>query len=208
MFYIGLDLGQSQDYTAMCFLEEVKGEGEPDYHGRYLDRYALGSSYPAIVADMAEKLKHPDLKKAKLIVDKTGVGAPVVDMFRQAGLNPIPLTITGGNAITGNDSDGWSVPKRDLVSAAKVLLQSQRLKLAGSLRHTETLIDELINFKVKISTDGHDSYEAWREKDHDDLVLALCMAAWYATRKRWKTVGFLGFSIRPGADENKPILYF
>ena len=25
---------------------------------------------------------------------------------------------------------------------------------------------------------GHDSYEAWREKDHDDLVLATSLAVW------------------------------
>jgi hypothetical protein len=40
---------------------------------------------------------------------------------------------------------------------------------------------ELLNFRVKINlASGHDSYEAWREGDHDDLVLAAAMAVWSA----------------------------
>jgi hypothetical protein len=31
---------------------------------------------------------------------------------------------------------------------------------------------------VNVST-GHDSYEAWRESIHDDLVLAVSLACWY-----------------------------
>ncbi len=35
--------------------------------------------------------------------------------------------------------------------------------------------------KINIST-AHDSYEAWREGDHDDLVLAVAMACWAGER--------------------------
>lgn len=38
--------------------------------------------------------------------------------------------------------------------------------------------------KVNIAT-GHDSYEAWREGDHDDLVLSTSLAVWY--RQWWMT---------------------
>ena len=33
---------------------------------------------------------------------------------------------------------------------------------------------------MKISISGNDTFEAWREKDHDDTVLAVCLACWYA----------------------------
>ena len=33
---------------------------------------------------------------------------------------------------------------------------------------------------LKISDSGHDTYSAWREKDHDDLVLACSMAVWFS----------------------------
>jgi hypothetical protein len=43
---------------------------------------------------------------------------------------------------------------------------------------------ELLNFRVKISLSGHDTYEAWREQEHDDLVLAVGLAAWLAENGR------------------------
>ena len=43
----------------------------------------------------------------------------------------------------------------------------------------DTLIQELSNFKVKITTKGNDTYEAWREGQHDDLVLSVALACWY-----------------------------
>jgi hypothetical protein len=35
--------------------------------------------------------------------------------------------------------------------------------------------------KINIST-AHDSYEAWREGDHDDLVLSVALACWAGER--------------------------
>jgi hypothetical protein len=47
-YYIGLDLGQAQDDTALVVLERpVSGGG--CYHLRYLQRFQLGTSYTAIV---------------------------------------------------------------------------------------------------------------------------------------------------------------
>ncbi len=65
----------------------------------------------------------------------------------------------------------------------QVLLQTERLKIASRLKEAQTLTAELLAFKVSISLKGHDSYGndqgSWRENPHDDLVLAVAMAAWY-----------------------------
>ena len=82
-------------------------------------------------------------------------------------------------------SIGYHVPKRDLVTNLQVLLQSGRLKIAGQLPESRTLTDELLNFKVKIDIrTAHDSYEAWREGVHDDLVLAVALACLYAAKRK------------------------
>ena len=47
------------------------------------------------------------------------------------------------------------------------------------------MIEELQNFKIKFTRAGNDTYEAWRESDHDDLVLAAAMAAWFGEKKLW-----------------------
>jgi len=173
MFLIGLDLGQSQDYTAIAIIEKLEGA---IYHVRKLER-TRGTPYPDVVHRVQEILQK--LPGAALVVDATGVGAPVVDTFRQAGLKPIAIYIHGGDKIT-HEGATYRVPKRDLVGVLQVLLQNQRLKIApGPL--SDTLASELLNFRVKIDpATAHDSYSAWREQDHDDLVLAVALAAWWS----------------------------
>ncbi len=38
------------------------------------------------------------------------------------------------------------------------------------------------NMRIKVSLSGQDTYGAWREGLHDDLVLAAALACWRATR--------------------------
>jgi len=59
------------------------------------------------------------------------------------------------------------VPKRDLITATLVLLQN------GHSRSPKP--------SLNIST-AHDSYEAWREGDHDDLVLSVALSCWAGER--------------------------
>lgn len=126
------------------------------------------------------------LGRARLIVDGTGVGVPVVNMLHHAGLPVVPIWITGGETVSTKGRI-IRVPKRDLVSVLQVLFQTGRLKIASSLPLGPVLVNELMNFRAKITPAGHDTYEAWRERDHDDLVLALAIAAWYAERSRHRT---------------------
>ena len=124
--------------------------------------------------------QHPSIDPNLLIVDGTGVGAPVVDMFKRSGLYLIPIVIHGGGQITRDKT--LRVPIRDLVGILQVLLQTKRLKIAAGLPDVRTLVEELLNFQVKISDVGHDSYGVWREGVHDDLVLAVAMACWVAEK--------------------------
>jgi hypothetical protein len=95
---------------------------------------------------------------------------------------PIGVRVRG-NGPFGNWRVGLRVPKRDLISATLVLLQNGRLKIADALPLKDVLVKELLNFRVKINiSTSHDSYEAWREGDHDDLVLSVAMACWVGER--------------------------
>jgi hypothetical protein len=119
---------------------------------------------------------------AELIVDATGVGRAVTDLFRERGLRFRAVTITGGDK-PSRDGTEHRVPKRDLIAALEVPFHTGELKIAAELRLWPTLREELINFRRKINLrTAHDSYEHWRESDHDDLVLAAALAAWGAQR--------------------------
>jgi hypothetical protein len=167
-------------------------EGRPDgvpLFMRHLERFALNTPYHQIVERVRDMLATPPLfdRRVALMVDATGVGAGVVDQFVQAGLSPISVWITGGDKVNRSPADGsYRVPKRDLVAAVQVLMQSERLKIARALVEAGTLRQELQNFRVKIDPKtAHDSYSHWREAEHDDLVLATALACWF--RLWWNT---------------------
>jgi len=80
------------------------------------------------------------------------------------------------------DSGWWHISKRDLVVGLQVLFQNRQLAVAAEMPDIGTFLTELQNFKVKINTiKATDTYEA-REGKHDDLVLAVAIAAWRAAR--------------------------
>jgi len=182
-FSVGLDLGQSSDYTALSVLERIGIGHEAGYQVRHLER-VRGVSYPVIVSKVSAMLHTPALENdVSLVVDQTCVGALVVDLFNQAGLGPIGVLIHGGDRVS-YEGGACRVPKRDLVGVLQVLFQSGRLKISSKLPLAATLQTELLNFRVKIDpVTAHDSYSAWREQDHDDLVLSVALAAWWAEQE-------------------------
>lgn len=198
---VGLDLGQVQDYTAAAVVQVqdrptgtlIRGTDDSIYEDterhllvRDLWRADIGTPYQRIAEGVAAKLGQDRWTKAKLIVDATGVGLPVTEMLLGAGIDRKqmePVIITGGGT-AGPICDArgvWHVPKRELASILHSTLQRRRLVVAKGLKEAETLQRELSAFSVKISAKGNESYEAARERDHDDLVMALALACWWAT---------------------------
>jgi hypothetical protein len=181
LYFLGLDLGQARDFTALAVLERNGSGREAEFHARHLQRWPLGTSYPQIVRDLSALLGHQAFASTfpTLAVDQTGVGAAVVDILRQAGPRArlVPVHITGGDQVT-QEGGVTRVPKRDLVSVTQTALQTGRLKVAAALPEAETLQRELQNFQVKVTLAANDTYGAWREGTHDDLVLAVALGLW------------------------------
>jgi hypothetical protein len=178
-FTVGVDLAQLADFTAVGVVEQQGERPQATYAVRHLERWR-DVPYPEQVRRLQRLLAAPELREATLVVDRTGVGVAVVDMLRVAGLRPIAVSIHGGDTVSGA-GDELRVPKRDLVAVVAVLLQAGRLKIAQALPEATLLAAELRNFRVTIDPrTAHDSYAAWREQDHDDLVLATALACWHA----------------------------
>src|SRR3712207_8825013 len=107
-YFVGLDLGQTRDFTAVAVVtfddirKEAVGLAEdlyrlggkrvsedelPEAHLEvvHLERMPLGTSYPKVVQRMQALMDMPPLKgNAELVVDATGVGAAVVEMLRES----------------------------------------------------------------------------------------------------------------------------
>jgi len=184
IYFAGLDLGQSHDFTALAIAERERirflGGPAPVYSVRYLKRFQLNTPYPSIVTSVRDILTRPPLDKSHvfLAVDKTGCGAAVCDLLRPVFPGMAAVTITGSEHASVGQT-GYNVPKRELAGILQVLLQGRRLLIAQGLPEAQTLIRELQNFKVKINVaTGNESFEAWRSSEKDDEVLAVSLAAW------------------------------
>jgi hypothetical protein len=192
-FFVGLSLGQAQEATAVAVIQHTGNVKEAVCHVPHLKRYALGTSYPEIVKDVAERLQKAPAN-ACLILDATGVGQAVVELIRTHSLlstrdaNIHSVSVTGGEA-EGREGRHWRVPKLNLVGAVQVLLQSQRLKIASDLPDTPALVNELGSFKVKVVTSVNESFSEWRERPQDDLVFAVAVACWAATNPSINSLG-------------------
>ena len=174
-YLMGVDLAQQRDYTAIVVCEIEPGQ-EPRYLVRHLER-ARGIPYPQVVQRVATLMYTARLHgHTRLIVDSTGVGMAVVDMMRAANLPAKPVVITGGER-PNTDSRPWSVPKKDLATVVAILLQQDRLRISGQVPLSAALQRELESFTVKPTATGA-MFGAWRESDHDDLVLAAALALW------------------------------
>jgi hypothetical protein len=192
--FLGLDLGQKSDYTAIALLEFRSG-GLPHYLTpwdvpkstydlRYLERIALGTPYHRVVRRIAGIVRTPGIAgRCTLVVDCTGVGQGVVEMLREANLDCwlIPITITGGhNAHTVGR--GKTVPKRDLISTLEVMIENQELRIAADLPERRRLVEELMSMRSGPTRGGNGTRFGASGRNHDDLVLAISLACWQAKK--------------------------
>lgn len=171
-YVLGLDLGLRQDSTALAVVESQARLRVV----RYLEKLRLGTPYMQCV-ERVKKLvnRAPLLGCCSVVVDASGVGAPVVEMMKSAnlGCELIPVVITGGES--ARCSDGlWKVPRKELLHGLLVLLERGELKVARGLQLTGELQREMAGIRGhRMQADGH-----------DDLAIALSLAVWGERRNR------------------------
>lgn len=203
-YYLCQDLGEVGDPTAIGVIDnwvkmktvDVLPRARPrpkrvpvsGFDVRHLERCALGTPYIApegsesIIEKTKTMMSSPQLKdQTELVVDATAVGRAVIEMYRTNGLRPVPIVLHAGREVTLDDQGYFYVPKRDVVFALIATMQEFRLRI-GPVPEAEILGREIQSFKMKYTDKGHDQYAAWREGEHDDLVLALCIGLWYARK--------------------------
>lgn len=203
-FVVGVDLGQARDFSTVIINEvnfatrvhmqqaeyeplpgEARREQVAHHRLRHVERIPLGTSYPEVIDRVAEVLARvPAMPRPPvLVVDATGCGRPVMDLMRKSGLAPLGVTITAGSGETIERQDA-RVAKKVLASTVAVALDTGRLQVVAVGPNVETLRAELRAFRVKVTANQNESFESWREADHDDLVLGAAMAIWAGERLR------------------------
>jgi hypothetical protein len=96
----------------------------------------------------------------------------------------VPVLITAGSRATYHDDDRtWRVPKVDLVNVLQLLLGASLIRCHTGRALAETLTRELTEYQTKVGKAGNEQFGAWREGQHDDLVLAVALACWMLERR-------------------------
>ncbi len=204
--YIGCDFGQAQDYTAIAYADR-KGD---TLEYRHIERLKLGTRYNDQIKRIKEvwdAVSDETGKTPILIVDYTGVGRPIVENMRKENLFPIAVTVTGGTT-SHKDGKNWTVPKKELVLPFILGVQNGTVKFSPILDYSEIITEEMLNFRMKINiATGNESFEAWRERDHDDLVFAAALVA-YASNNATIGIGMIGKNVFAGkyASSDPPTL--
>jgi hypothetical protein len=211
-FIMGVDLGQSQDPTALAVMRATRTplqtwsvnqlacttrqDVQERFDVLHAERLPLGTGYPEIVEYVSELLMRPPLRTAcYLVIDESGVGRAVGDMFDRAGLKAVRVNITAGIDVSQPDITNprrWSVAKTLLISGVDARLHTGGLRFAAALSEATTLAEELKDFRRHLTAAGRATYQA-RVGKHDDLVLAVAIALWWAEerRKHWSTTGYV-----------------
>lgn len=183
-YIVGVDLGQQNDYTVLTVVApNLLINNEMEYEVPYIYRYPLKTSYVYVVKHIQKTMEERGFKDDYLlIIDHTGVGRPVVDLFNENNIPLVGVTITGGNKASWTSPREVSVPKWDIVSSLQVSIQCGKLKLSKKMHELNRLIDEMINFTATSTRKGKGKFEA-ASGQHDDMVLSLGLAIWYCEYK-------------------------
>lgn len=196
----GLDLGQSMDPSALSVLHHhrtpldtwiidekrhvAKQRVDERFDIRHIERLPLGMPYPDQCAHVRQMLARPPLSEGcDLVVDQTGPGASVGDIFDGHGLSPVRVVIGSGFEPVKHAPRKYVVPKSLLVSGVDAKLHCGELRFAQDLLEADVLKDELANFQRHVTAAGRATFEA-RSGKHDDLVLSVAIALWWALHNR------------------------
>ncbi len=131
------------------------------------------------IADLVRHLRNqtPYLYKQpsiQIALDAAGPGALGTELIRKQKLEIglYPIIITGGEESHDLKSGATSVPRKEILHNLRVLVEIGALGFAHNLRHRDRLIRECAGVKASGTS-----------ADHDDLVIALGLAAWRAKRQ-------------------------
>jgi phage terminase large subunit-like protein len=155
-YYAGLDLGKLQDYSAIAILQK----DAETLKLVYTHQFPLETPYTEVIATTARINQQFQLQK--LLVDKTGIGEPVLEELQNQGIPTEGATLT-------QDS------KAELLTNLKLAMEQQHI----AIPYDKQLCQQINDQQYTYSKSGKLSF--WHPQNtHDDQLWALALAVYAA----------------------------
>ncbi len=215
-FYIGVDLGQRRDHSAVAILESrltsLRERDRITFQPLterkcglvHVDRIPLRTSFLRVVEKLFGMLTSEQLRHSEVVlaVDATGVGGGVfetvekmVSAARQARTAWLNLA---GVVFTSSGKESWDglrvhVPKNELLGGLLLAMEKGELLLNPKKPWRAELLRELDGMRRVM---GETTVRWTSVEKHDDLVMALALAQWGRKFRPlpgdWKALGWEG----------------
>ena len=157
---------------------EWSWDSENFFDVTHTERFPAGHPVSAVVTRVSEIMSDKRLaKNCHLLLDISLTGAAPVRVLERHGLYPKVIELTN----SGSEESSDRVPLRDVIGAAKVVQETDRLKVAKELEHASALATDLLAYVPPTSNRGIDL----RGGRNNDLVHALAVALWWADDLTW-----------------------
>ncbi len=166
---IGIDLGQTIDFTALVGLI-----GNND--SRYVacaDRYKQ-MHYITMMENCAKRIRQ--MKAKTVFGDATGgASSGIFDMLNPLIEEPVKRVKIVGSGEFHIHNGFLIIPKQVLINKLILDYQNRAILVPEELKMASVITHELKNYKYDVSKAGNWQYNA-RDGEHDDLVIALALA--------------------------------
>ncbi len=192
---VGVSIGTGIEPTALAIVEQIIDSGgnwlakTRALELRHLERLPAQTSYPDTVERVATLLSSAEIDEgetcgdAGVVLDVSGAGRAILELFKRANIRFVTVGIVGADVreeeVEFND---WRLPKVELVGVLRVAYETKRLRMAKSLELVPDLLNELRSFKMRPPRIDPNDPESWRENEFDDLIFAVGLATWRASR--------------------------
>lgn len=155
-YVLGVDLARKRDYTVIIVMDSAR------HRVVYFERFNSMSwaVQKSRIVEVANRYNH-----ARVFMDGTGLGDPIVGDVRNAGINVEGFIISNKS-------------KQELIEKLRADIEFQRI----SFPNHPVMIRELRNYEYEINSNGNIKYSA-PPGQHDDTVIALALAD-YGVNKR------------------------
>lgn len=170
MIVVGMDIARRADFAAAVHFAWIEG--------RWWVRRAEQIPHAADYGTLAGYAAHLADSGALVVLDATGVGAPVVEQARDQTDRPVHgVTIHGGRKPRQSGPWDWSLPKRGLVENLRSRLDTGSVVIPRDAPGSGLLTQELAALGRRPRRGRAVAIEA--RHGHDDVAFAAMIGGWF-----------------------------